>query len=384
MTWFSNKALNRVYLHGAIQTFAETGGGVFLFVFLLKAGVPLPYVLCALAAINMGRYVLRRFILPVARRIGLRNTLVCGTLLESGSYWLVPWVTGVGPLLYVWVVVGAVGSVTYWTSYHAYVASTGDNEARGSQTSVIEALAGIVSVIAPAIMTLLLVFAGPKPAFFAVALVQMLAALPLLGLPSRPIEETVPDRRIMREGAVFFFIDGWAVALGYYLWSIALFITLGEQFSVYGGTLVLAGIAGAAMSLLVGRMIDGGHGGTIAVMAYAAATAAAVGKALAVGTPWAAIAITAAAAMVAAVQVPVVMARLYNLAQDSGCTLRFNMATEGGWDLGSVTASLLAAALIAAGVSPATPIWLAIPAFLATGWMLHRSYRRDAAGKARV
>ena len=74
------------------------------------------------------------------------------------------------------------------------------------------------------------------------------------------------------------------------------------------------------------------------------------------------------------------MARLYNMAQDSGCTLRFNMATEGGWDLGSVTASLLAAALITSGVSPATPIWLAAPAFFVTGWMLRRSYQRDADG----
>ncbi|WP_435417381.1 MFS transporter [Parerythrobacter aurantius] len=378
MTWFSNKALNRVYLHSAIQTFAETSGGAFLLVFLLKAGVPLPYVLCSLAAVNFGRYLLRPLVLPLARRIGLRNTLVCGTLLDSGSYWLVPCVDDLDWLLYVWIVVGAVGSVTYWTSYHAYVASTGNNEARGSQASVIEALAGLVSVIAPAMMTLLLVFSGPKLAFMTVALVQMAAALPLVGLPARPIEDAKPEPRILREGTLFFFVDGWAVALGYYLWSIALFVTLGEEFSTYGGTMVLAGIAGAAVSLCVGRMIDIGHGGRVAVLAYGAATLVVLGKTLAVGTPWMAMTMTAVAAMVAAVQVPVVMARLYNLAQDSGCTLRFNMATEGGWDLGSVTASLFAAALIAAGFSAQSVIWLAAPALLATGWMLRRSYDRDA------
>lgn len=378
MSWFSNKALNRVYLHGAIQTFAENGGGVFLFVFLLKAGVPLPYVLCSIAAINAVRYVLRRFILPVARRFGLRNTLIAGTVLESGTYWLVPWIDGLGPLLYIWIVFGAIGSVTYWTCYHAYVASTGDNETRGSQTGVIEALAAIVGVIAPAGMTLLLVFSGPKAAFFVVAMIQMAAALPLIGLPARPIEDAEPDRRILRKGRIFFFVDGWAVGLSYFLWQIALFVTLGEEFAVYGGTMVLAGIAGAAMSLIVGKFIDIGHGGKVAVVAYSAAASVAIAKSFAVGVPWAAMAITAVSAMVSAVHAPAIMARLYNLAQDSGCTLRFNMATEGGWDLGSASACLFAAALLGMGISAAAIIWLAAPALFATGLMLRASYREDA------
>lgn len=375
MSWFSNKALNRVYTHGAIQTFAETSGGVFYFVFLLKAGVPLTLVLCTLAAINLGRYALRRLILPLARAIGLRNTLICGTLLESGSYWLVPWVEGVGPVLYALVLVSSIGSVTYWTSYHAYVARTGDSEARGKQTGVIEALAALVGVIAPACMTLLLVFAGPKPAFALVALVQMASAIPLLGLPSRPIALADPDPQVLRRGRRLFFADGWAVGLAYYLWHIALFITLGEEFAIFGGVVVLAGIAGAIMSLLVGRYIDLGQGGRLALFAYGAAACVAFGKAMSVGIPWAAMTATSIAAMVGAVQIPVIMARLYNLAEESGCTLRFNMATEGGWDLGSASACLSASLLISLGVSPATPIALAVPGLLATGLMLRASYQ---------
>ena len=142
MTILSNKALNRVYLHGAIQTFAETGGGVFLFVFLLVAGVSVPLVLCTIAAINILRFVLRRWVLPMTRRWGLRNVLIVGTLLESSSYWLVPWVEGPGAMLVLLVIMSSIGSVIYWTCYHAFVAAIGDDDSRGQQVgSMIEALA---------------------------------------------------------------------------------------------------------------------------------------------------------------------------------------------------------------------------------------------------
>src|SRR5687768_6300386 len=126
MTLFGNSAFNHVYLHAAIQAFAELGGGAFLSVTLLKQGVPVPLVLCSMAAINAARFFLRAGVLPVARRIGLRNTLIVGTLFESTTYWLVPHVDGPGPMLLVLIALASVGSVIYWTSYHAYVAVAGD------------------------------------------------------------------------------------------------------------------------------------------------------------------------------------------------------------------------------------------------------------------
>ena len=296
---------------------------MFLFVFLLVAGVSVPLVLCTIAAINILRFVLRRWVLPMTRRWGLRNTLIVGTLLESSSYWLVPWVDGPGTMLVLLVIMGSVGSVIYWTccAHHAFVAAIGDEDSWGQKAGVIEALAALVGVIAPAVMSLLLIYSGPKYAFAIVALIQMAAAIPLISTPNLPVEiEDKGDRKIRRFGGWLFFAEGWEIAFTYFLWQIALFVTLSENIAEYGGAMVLAGLFGALMSLAIGRAIDLGHGRKSALLrAYPGSGVVAVLKAVTIDQPWMAVAATTVAAVVAAIQAPVIMARLYNLAQESGC-----------------------------------------------------------------
>jgi MFS transporter, DHA1 family, inner membrane transport protein len=134
---------------------------------------------------------------------------------------------------------------------------------------------------------------------------------------------------------------------------------------------------GAVMSLMVGRFIDMGHGNYSVLIAYSVACVSAVVKALSFDVPWAAIAAAALGAVTASVRVPVVMARIYNLAQQSGCVLRFNMATEAGFDLGSASCCLIAAALIASGVPVGVPVLLAIPALITGAVLLWRSYSNE-------
>jgi hypothetical protein len=106
---------------------------------------------------------------------------------------------------------------------------------------------------------------------------------------------------------------------------------------------------------------------------------AALAKAFSFDVAWAAMAAAAFGAVAASVQIPVMMARVYTLAKDSGCPLRFHMATEAGWDLGCATGCLVAAVLIAAGVPPGLPILLAIIPQLIIAALLHRSYVRASA-----
>lgn len=371
----NTSAINRVYFHSAIQAFAETGGGVFFLVLLLKAGLSSQLALCAIAAILIGRYALRSGVLPLARRLGLRRTLIAGTILESSTYWLTPHVEGIGPMLYAVIAFGALGSVIYWTSYHAYVAATGENLARGRQVGIIEAVNAIVAIIAPAIVGLLIVNAGPLWAYAIVGLVQLAAAVPLMQAPDVDIpHEAEAGRSIRRFGAWLYGFDGTQVAFAHYLWLIALFTTLGERFADYGWAMALAGLAGAAMSLLAGRLIDLGHGRRSVIIAYGLAMLAAFSKALSFEIVWAAITAAAFGAIAASVQIPVMMARVYTLAKDSGCPLRFHMATEAGWDLGCALGCLISAALIASGVSLGLPIFLAVVGQAAAAIMLRKSY----------
>ena len=48
MAFFRNRAVNRANLHYGIQAFAEAGGGVFVLVYLLRAGVSVPATLMVL------------------------------------------------------------------------------------------------------------------------------------------------------------------------------------------------------------------------------------------------------------------------------------------------------------------------------------------------
>jgi tetrahydromethanopterin S-methyltransferase subunit E len=68
------------------------------------------------------------------------------------------------------------------------------------------------------------------------------------------------------------------------------------------------------------------------------------------------------------------LAPLYAMARRSACVLRFNMATEGGWDLGCSAACLVAAAVLSAGASFRLPILLALVAVVTIAAMLRRWY----------
>ncbi len=375
MSFLGNDAINRVTMHSTIQALAQGAGGVFVFVYLLKAGVATPLVLCTLAAMNAGRFLLRPLVLVVARRRGLRATLMLGTVLEAAIFPLLAFVHGPGAMLLVVIAVGAFGSVFYWTSLHAYIALLGDAEARGRQIGVRAAAAAVANIAAPWAGGWALTALGPAATFGLVAVVQVLAIMPLVGLPSPRVAETATrDSRDLRLAVILQASDGWFGAGFYYVWQIALFLTLGQHFAAYGGAMALAGLVGAGASLTVGRFIDLGHGRVSVFVAYGACVLVLVLKAASLHSPALAVTANALATVAAMLLEPVMMTPVYNLAKASPCPLRFHMATEGGWDIGCGGACLAAAALTAAHEPLSASILLALGGVAAGFWLLPRRY----------
>lgn len=375
MNFLRNDAVNRTILHTVVQQLAQQSGGVFVFIFLLKAGVPAPLVLCVVAGMVACRFVMRPAVLPIARRLGLRRTLMAGTVLEAAIFLMLPFVHGPGPLLAAVILVSAAGSVVYWTCYHAYFAAIGDEEHRGGQVGLREALSAIMGVAAPALGGFVLASAGPSVAFGAAALVQAAAALPLIGAPDVAIAREVPGGfRAARAGAVLMATDGWFAAAFHYVWQIALFLSLGERFVSFGGAMALAGLAGAAGSLLVGRLIDLGRGRISVFLAYGFGAGVVALRAVSFGHPAAAVAANAAGAVTAALLVPTLMTRLYSLAKSSPCPLRFSIAAEAGWDIGCGVGCLSAAAILVLGGSLTPAILLGVLGAAAAAALLLRSY----------
>ena len=336
-----------------------------------------------LAALLAGRFVMRPVVLPFALRFGLRRALIFGTLGHTAAYLLLTLVHGVDLALAIFTLVASLGGVFYWTCFHAYFSAIGDAEHRGHQISAREALATLLGIVAPLLGGWALVTAGAGPTFAGVALIQALAVLPLIGAPEVVVAPSAPGAfRAARLGSMLFLADG-AFAAGYhYVWQIALFISLGESFSAYGGAMALAALVGAACGLLLGRHIDAGFGRRSVLIAYAAAAAVVLLRAASVGSPWLAVSANAAGAFSSALMMPAMMTALYNLAKASPCPLRFHIVTEGAWDIGCGGGCLIAAGFAWAGLPLSAAILLAVPAAGAAAALLCRYYDGVAAPAA--
>lgn len=379
MSFFGNDAVNRVNLHTGVQALAENAGGVFILAFLLRAGISAPLVLGAMAAMTAGRFILRPIVLPLAKRAGLRAVLIIGTLLDGAMFLFLPFVEGPGLVLALAMAVASAGSVLYWTSYHAYFASIGDAEHRGGQVGVREAVSGIVGVVAPLIGAWAMLTGGPWLLFAGAAAVQALSVLPLLGAPRVSVAQQAPGAlQAAAPGAQLLLADGWFAAAWFYVWQVGLFITLGESYAAFGGAMALAGLVGALSGVVVGRLIDLGHGKPAVVAACVVAAGGLTLRALALGEPWLAVAANAGGALVMSLWLPNLMAPVYNLAKASPCPLRFHIATEGAWDLGCAAGCVSAALMAAAGLPLSWAMLLGLAGAAGACGLLLRRYGLSA------
>ena len=238
----------------------------------------------------------------------------------------------------------------------------------------------MAGVVAPFLGAWALVTAGPRATFAAVGLIQALAVLPLLGAPNVPVRQAAPGAfRAARPAVILLAIDGWFDACFFFVWQIALFVSLGENIPAYGGAMALAGLAGAVAGLVIGRHVDAGHGRRAVAVAYGAAAAVVSVRAASLGYPWVAVAANALGAAVMPLLIPALATATYNMAKASPCSLRFQMATEGGWDVGCFAGCLVAAALSATGASLAVAMLTALPLLLAGALLLRRYYGRRPA-----
>ena len=374
MAYTQNRAVNLLNMHYGLRAVAIAGGGGFFLPYLLKAGVSVPGALVTLAMILMGRFVIRPHLIGLAERWGVRRLLMFGSVFQALQYPLLAEVDGVGPMLFALIAVSAIGETLHWTCYHSYFASIGDTHHRGHQLGAREAIATVVGMVCPLIGSLMLTALGPRIAFGSTALISCLSAIPLLWTPDLPLAK-LPSGTVVasRNSVLLFAADGW-IAAGYaFVWEIALFISLGENYVAYAGAMALAAMAGAIGGLVLGRLIDAGHGPRAVVLSVAAVGCIIVLRTLSIGEAHVAIAANALGAFGACLYIPTLMTAVYTQAKQSPCPLRFHIATEGGWDLGGSMGLLTSALAIWFGA----PLWigLALPlAGLAVAYVLLRDF----------
>jgi hypothetical protein len=176
----------------------------------------------------------------------------------------------------------------------------------------------VVGIVIPVFTGWVLVAIGARVAFGATAVITALAALPLLATPNVTVARHVPGVFKAALPAVLMFIaDGWLAVGFWFVWQIALFLSLGESFLAYGGALAFAALVGAIGSLILGRQIDAGHGKQAVWSAVAAITTIIVLRAIAAGHPALAVLANALGALGGCLYVPTVMTAVYTLAKRS-------------------------------------------------------------------
>jgi hypothetical protein len=359
MAFFRSRTVNLLNLHYALRVFALSGGGAFFAVYLLKSGVSVPWVLATFALILVGRFIIRPIVVPIAIRTGMRTIVVVGSILTALQYPILAEVSGFGPALFALAAVAALGDAFYWPGFHAYYAALGTHENRGSEISAREALAALVGIVTPVAAGWILVVYGPQVAFGATTVFLLLGTLPLLFTPDVAVPRHVEGAyRAALPGVKLFVADGWIGAGYFFAWRIALFVTLGQDFVAFGSTLAVTALVGAIAGLVLGRLIDAGHGRKAVVYAIGALVITILLRAAAPGHVGLAVMANALGALVVCLYVPTMMTAVYTQAKRSACVLRFHVATEGGWDAGGAAGCLIAALLAAAGIPLSVAILL--------------------------
>ena len=371
--------LRAIPVHSALQSFAENTGGLFMTAFLVAQGVSQPLALAAFAALVMTRFAMRAIVLPLAVGRGLKRVVVLGIVIRAAGYVLLGFVTRADGWMLAYVLAMGLGSVLYWTAWHAYNAAIAQGATRGRQVSLQQAATAGVAIVAPVIGGLIHDRMGPVAGFALIAAIQLAAAWPLLRAPDvRVAAQATVDRALIRFARPLYCAEGLHSGAVNVVWNLALFVSLGERFGAFGGTLALSGACAAGASLLVGRRIDAGQGRAMVPLAYGCAGLAVLAKAIAWRHPVAAVAATALGAVVTPITQVALLAPLYAMARRSACPLRFAMATEAGWDLGCALACMLAAGALALGTSYTWPILAGLAGVATVTVMLARWYARPA------
>jgi len=367
--------LGPITLHSALQSLAENTGGLFMTAFLVRQGLSQPAALAAFAALVMTRFAMRAIVLPLAVNRGLKQVVLIGIAVRALGYVLLGFVHRVDGWMLAYVLAMGLGSVLYWTAWHAFNAAIGEGASRGRQVSLQQAATAGVAIVAPLLGGLIHDRMGAVAGFALIAAIQLTAAWPLFSVPDARVRAEVRvDRALIRFARPLYCAEGLHSGAVNVVWNLALFVSLGERFGAFGGAMALAGACAAVVSLMIGRRIDAGQGRAMVPLAYGCAGLAVLVKAVAWHHPVAAVAATALGAVVTPITQVALLAPLYAMARRSACPLRFAMATEAGWDLGCTTACLLAAGALALGASYAWPILSGLVGVATVTLMLARWY----------
>ncbi|MDY6771097.1 MAG: MFS transporter, partial [Candidatus Nanohaloarchaea archaeon] len=224
--------------------------GVFLFFMLyfavfIAASLPLSYV--------------------VARFGYKRSSLLAAPLLLGFYIWLRMMETA-GPMVFLAAVLGGLGFNLYWMGMNSEMARNSHAEDRGAETGVFFSMPALAAVIAPFFGGTVIAVYGFEALFLLGATVMGASFVPFI-FSDEHFEggdhalSTVFNREHLSQFLTFFF-QGVTSIGKMVLWPLYLALVVGGALNIGGAGSVMA-LGGAAVSVLIGKEVDGGDRFTV-------------------------------------------------------------------------------------------------------------------------
>jgi len=159
---------------------------IFVAAYLLSLGLSLIEVFCVYIGIFILRFCLRPISFIRINKIGLRKSVILGTIFYAGCYPILTQVDGIGFWLLTYIFYYAIADTLYWLPFHAYYSAIGDNDHRGKHVAVREALSALGNGAAPALGGFLIANFGFIYAASAASTVAIFSSINIQPRPKKP------------------------------------------------------------------------------------------------------------------------------------------------------------------------------------------------------
>ena len=124
------------------------------------------------------------------------------------------------------------------------------------------------------------------------------------------------------------------------------------------------------MGLMTGKLVDLGTGRRALQIGFMVLSIAILARAFGYAAVWSAVAANIIAVIIWPIYATATNSRIYDLARQSPCPLRYHIVAEGGWDLGTAMGCLVSAVLIYFGFSYFVPLLFALFGCALGYWVL--------------
>ncbi len=354
MDLFKNKSINILNLQLGFVRLADILFSSFGPIFLIKQGLSVPTVLAFYALFSVLRILLRYLQIPLVKKIGVRNAAIVGALGIGISYLFLPFADSVNVWLWLYITVGAFFSSMYWMSYHYLFWILGNNDNRGKNVSAQIVFVQGLHVLGPVLSAILIVKGGFLNYTMAIFCFFVTAGIFLLFLPnSHSIKEIASFREAVKNCNTYIMrlsiVQSTAEQSYKFIWSIVLFLTLGEIIS-YGWAITLGMLANMISQFFIGPRLDLGKGSSLNTTGLFLQLASLFGRVF-LGFKFAPVVFFESLQRFGdGVTEPATSVAYYNTVKDPSRAYWELFFAETGWDIGAIIGLLGIAGLIVSGV----------------------------------